>query len=108
MSEAAIEMSHPPAQLRIGGWLLAASFVAPFALIVFVQLPKQLEAVPALLSLLLYVPSCACLGFAAHKMGRSWIIYGALPAIFAFGGGLMSFLLLKYWRQSGARTTHGA
>jgi hypothetical protein len=102
MSIAAVEMKHPPAQLRVGGWLLVAAFVSPFVAIPFIE-RDHANVVVALSYILFYLPACAFLGVAAHKMHRSWLIYGAAAAVLGYGGGLMSFMFLKYWRQSGAK-----
>ncbi len=103
MSLAAVEMKTPPPQLRVGGWLLIAAFVAPFFAIPFIEY-RQASTVIGLSYLLLYVPACGFLGIAAHKMRRSWLIYGGGAAVLGFGGGLMSFMFLKYWRHSGAKS----
>lgn len=102
MSIAAVEMASPPSQLRVGGWLLIATFVAPFFTMPFIE-HHQANIVVALSYLLFYLPACVFLGVAAHKMHRSWLIYGAVAAVLGFGGGLMSFMFLKYWRHSGAK-----
>ena len=100
-------MANPPRQLQYAGWLLAAAFVSPFLALPFVY--PHIHAVGTVVSisyLVFYVPACVLLGVAANKMQRSWVLYGALP-ILGYGGGLLSFWLLKYFRHS-RRGAHGA
>ena len=102
MSLAATEMQHLPGQLRYGGWLLVVAFVSPFVVLPFLSHTGAAELVVGVSYVLFYVPACVFLGMAAHKMNRSWVLYGALAAVAAFGGGLMSFMFLKYFRHSRA------
>ncbi len=85
-----------PSQLSIGGWLLLSAIAAPVLANMLGLASERNEVAFGLSYIFLYVPACVCLGIAARKMGRSWLLYGVLAGATGFAGGAISYWFLKY------------
>ena len=81
-------------QLRIAGWILLTNFIGSVALaLTSTRMGISTSAVLAI-SYCVNAIACYFLGVAANLSGKSWLLYGLLPA----AGMLLPFSLYSYYK----------
>ena len=71
----------PPVELKIAGWLIFIEFVLTVALVLTAKQSGPSILAIRLIAVGINCVACAYLGVAANKLGKSWLLYGLLPAL---------------------------
>ena len=90
---------NPPITLRIAGYVILAEFIVIVVLIVALQRLGIESDLVKVVGFVINSIACVFLGIAAKRLGKSWLLYGVLPAIgiiFPFA----LFSLYKLWSDA--------
>ena len=71
----------PPVELKIAGWLILLQFVSIVILTIFANQTGLSDFSIRLIAVSINCLACVYLGIAAKKLGKSWLLYGLLPAL---------------------------